>query len=167
MLGRRWLGFIIVALAACGGGDGSAGTSPSTVVATTVETDTSPVTTFAGATVKNTETSAGASAAYDECAHVVGGEVTWQGETATVSATVSSADTGWDKYADAWEVRTTDGTVLGVRELAHPHENEQPFTRSLTGVDIPAGSTEVELAARDSVAGWCGDTLVVPVPAQP
>ena len=75
--------------------------------------------------------------------------------------TVRSDDTGWDKYADAWEVRTADGIVLGTRVLAHPHESEQPFTRSLDGVVIPNGLTEVVIAARDSVAGFCGDTLTV------
>lgn len=36
--------------------------------------------------------------------------------------TVSSDDTGWDKYADRWDVVAPDGTVLGTRVLAHPHE---------------------------------------------
>lgn len=103
----------------------------------------------------------------DGCAHVIAGEIAWQGEVATISATVSSADTGWDKYADAWEVRTVEGEVLGVRELAHPHENEQPFTRSLSGVSIPESETEVVLAARDSVEGWCGETFAIEVPSQP
>ena len=77
--------------------------------------------------------------------------------------TVASADTGWDKYADAWEVRAPDGTVLGVRELAHPHVDEQPFTRSLSGVTIAAGMTEVVVAARDSVEGFCGVEYPVPI----
>lgn len=84
--------------------------------------------------------------------------------TFTVSATVSSADTGWDKYADAWEVRAEDGTVLGVRELLHPHVDEQPFTRSLSGVEIPDGVARLTLAARDTVEGFCGDVFEVAVP---
>ena len=77
---------------------------------------------------------------------------------------VRSTDTGWDKYADAWEVRAPDGTVLGTRVLAHPHVNEQPFTRRLGNVVIPSGMTEVEVAARDLVEGFCGETMVVAVP---
>ena len=100
----------------------------------------------------------------DGCAHVIAGEIVWQGETATVSATVRSADTGWDKYADAWEVRAPGGEVWGVRELAHPHETEQPVTRSLSAVVSPDEISEVVLAAHDSVDGWCGDTLTLPVP---
>lgn len=101
----------------------------------------------------------------DACAHVVDAEIERSGEgTYTVSATVSSGDTGWDKYADAWEVRDEDGTVLGVRELLHPHVDEQPFTRSLSGVEIPEGVARVILAARDSVEGFCGDEFEVAVP---
>lgn len=81
-----------------------------------------------------------------------------------MTTTVRSGDTGWEKYADAWEIRTTDGVVLGTRELAHPHETEQPFTRSLGGVEIPDDVTEVVIVARDSVLGFCGDPLTVAVP---
>lgn len=101
----------------------------------------------------------------EACAHVVDAVVEAAGDgTFTVSATVSSADTGWDKYADAWEVRAEDGTVLGVRELLHPHVDEQPFTRSLSGVEIPDGVARLTLAARDSVEGFCGDVFEVAVP---
>lgn len=68
--------------------------------------------------------------------------------------TVSHPDTGWDHYADAWEVRTPDGEVLGTRELLHPHETEQPFTRSLDGLAIPADVSRVTVRAHDSVHGW-------------
>lgn len=104
------------------------------------------------------------SLAGDPCAHVIAAELVATGSTYRVSATVRSDDTGWDKYADAWEVRTVDGAVLGTRVLTHPHESEQPFTRSLDGVVIPDGLAEVVIAARDSVAGFCGDTVTAPVP---
>jgi len=99
------------------------------------------------------------------CANVVSAEVTRANGRYRVTATVRSADTGWDKYADAWEVRTPDGAVVGTRILEHPHETEQPFTRSLNGVAIPAGVTDVVVAARDSVVGFCGDTVTVAVPS--
>jgi hypothetical protein len=72
------------------------------------------------------------------------------------SVTVAHADTGWDHYADRWEVLAPDGTVLGTRVLLHPHENEQPFTRSLGGVQVPDGVTRVTLRAHDSVHGLGG-----------
>lgn len=46
--------------------------------------------------------------------------------------TISHPDTGWDHYADGWAVEDAQGNQLGLRVLAHPHETEQPFTRSLT-----------------------------------
>ena len=75
--------------------------------------------------------------------------------------TVRHADEGWEHYADRWEVLTLDGEVLGTRELAHPHDNEQPFTRSLRGVRVPEGVDEVILRARDSRHGYGGETMSV------
>ncbi len=71
----------------------------------------------------------------------------------TFSVTLKHDDTGWDHYADLWQVFSPDGTMLGERVLLHPHVNEQPFTRSLSGVDIPANVSEVIIRARDSVHG--------------
>lgn len=99
--------------------------------------------------------------AKEGCAHVVDVTATGDGATHTFEVTVESADTGWEKYADAWEIRSPDGDVLGVRELTHPHVDEQPFTRSLSGVVIPDGVGEVTVVARDSVAGFCGETVTV------
>ena len=86
------------------------------------------------------------------------------GDSYRFDVTVSHADTGWEHYADAWEVRLSDGTVLGTRILAHPHVNEQPFTRSLSGVVIPAGVEEVLIFSRDSVHGWSETGYVFAVP---
>jgi hypothetical protein len=69
------------------------------------------------------------------------------------NVTLTHADTGWDDYADGWRILDADGKVLGLRTLAHPHVNEQPFTRSLGGVEIPQGTREVIIRPRDSVHG--------------
>ncbi len=74
-----------------------------------------------------------------------------------VSVTLAHPDTGWDHYADGWRVETEDGTVLGTRELLHPHVEEQPFTRSLTVNDLPEGPLFIR--AKCSVDGW-SDTRV-------
>lgn len=100
------------------------------------------------------------------CAHVVGASAQQSStadETWTISATVSSTETGWDKYADEWQVRAGE-QVLGTRILAHPHVNEQPFTRSLPNVVIPEDVTQVVIAARDSVLGYCGDEFTLELP---
>ena len=97
-------------------------------------------------------------------ADVVGGNITSLGDGRyRVEATVKHADTGWDHYADRWDVLSPDGTVLGVRELLHPHENEQPFTRSLT-LEIPTGIKVITLQANDSVHGLGGATFELTVP---
>jgi hypothetical protein len=88
------------------------------------------------------------------------------GGTFRFDVTVRSDETGWDKYADRWEVLAPDGTVLGTRVLQHPHVEEQPFTRSLSGVVIPGGVTTLRLRARDSVEGWGGAEMTVPVPGR-
>ena len=98
------------------------------------------------------------------CADVVEATIASDGDGWTISATVASVETGWDKYADAWQVRGPDDQLLGERVLAHPHENEQPFTRSLSGIDIPDGVDTVTVAARDSVLGFCGEVFVLEVP---
>ncbi len=80
------------------------------------------------------------------------------------SVTVKHDDAGWEHYADRWEVLTPDGDVIATRVLAHPHDDEQPFTRSLGGVKIPNGITEVRVRARDSKHGYGGREMTVSLP---
>lgn len=84
------------------------------------------------------------------------GAGTWRFEV-----TVAHADAGWDHYADKWEVLASDGRVLATRVLLHPHVGEQPFTRSLGGVAIPAEIERVILRAHDSVHGLGGAEMTV------
>ncbi|HCQ64922.1 MAG TPA: hypothetical protein DIU07_07030 [Rhodobacteraceae bacterium] len=79
-------------------------------------------------------------------------------EGQTIHVTLAHPDTGWDHYADGWEVVTGDGRSLGLRVLAHPHVNEQPFTRSLR-LDAPLPDGPVSVRARCNVDGW-GEALV-------
>lgn len=76
-----------------------------------------------------------------------------------IDVTMTHPDTGWDHYADGWEVVDSTGHRLGVRELMHPHVNEQPFTRSLRSVVVPDGIREVFIRARCSEDGWSGETF--------
>jgi hypothetical protein len=84
--------------------------------------------------------------------------------TFTVTVTVSSPYDTPERYADAWRVLSPDGAVLAVRELTHDHASEQPFTRSLGGVQIPADVTAVTVEGRDLVNGYGGRTVTVAVP---
>ncbi len=83
------------------------------------------------------------------------------GDGWTVSVTLSHGDTGWDDYADGWRVELPDGTVLGTRELLHPHVNEQPFTRTLSDVAIPRGTARIAIRARTSTTGWAEGVTAV------
>ena len=78
-----------------------------------------------------------------------------------VTATLSSPYDSAERYADAWRVLAPDGTELGIRELTHDHAGEQPFTRSLAGVAIPAGVDVVTVEGRDQISGWGGTTVDV------
>jgi hypothetical protein len=80
------------------------------------------------------------------------------------SVGVRHADAGWDHYANKWDVVAPDGTVLGTRILHHPHVNEQPFTRSLSGVNIPDSVETVTIRAHDSVHEYGGRTATLDVP---
>ena len=84
--------------------------------------------------------------------------------TCTFTVTLKHDDSGWDHYADKWEVLAPDGSVLGSRVLYHPHVNEQPFTRSLSGVKIPQGITSVTIRGKDSVHGFGGIEKQVKLP---
>ena len=71
-----------------------------------------------------------------------------------VNTTLKHNDTGWEHYADAWRVMSENGKQLGERVLFHPHENEQPFTRSLSRLTIPETLKVVYVEAHDKLHGW-------------
>ena len=74
-------------------------------------------------------------------------------KTWNFDVTLKHADAGWDHYANEWQVIGADNKILGTRTLYHPHVNEQPFTRSLSGVKIPEGTKSVRVIAKDTVHG--------------
>ena len=95
------------------------------------------------------------------CQATIAGEVTLVDAKATQTAagvyrfdvTLEHSDSGWDHYADRWDVVAPNGEILGSRILYHPHVNEQPFTRSLSGVTIPTGVDQVDIRAHDKLHG--------------
>lgn len=108
---------------------------------------------------------AGAVAAQSGEADVLNVAVTPEGPGVyRFDVTIRHADEGWDHYADRFEVVAPDGTVLGTRTLFHPHVNEQPFTRSLSGVAVPEGISRVSVRAHDSVHKGGGGEIMVDLP---
>lgn len=97
-------------------------------------------------------------------AEIVGATLSQSGGTWRADVTIRHGDTGWDDYADGWRVEAPDGTILGTRTLYHPHVEEQPFTRSLTGIELPDTLTEVRIRARTNTDGWAETTVTVPLP---
>lgn len=91
-------------------------------------------------------------------AQVVGVETALASNGWRFDVTLAHDDTGWDDYADGWRVELADGTIIGERPLAHPHVDEQPFTRGTSGVVIPDGTTQVFIRTRTSIEGWAEST---------
>ncbi len=97
-------------------------------------------------------------------ADVVQVDVRKSGTVYDFAVTVAHLDKGWKHYADKWDVVAPDGHVLATRILYHPHVNEQPFRRSLTGVKIDAKIMKVTVRAHDVIHGYGGREVVVDLP---
>lgn len=94
--------------------------------------------------------------AFADPAQVVSASAEQQNGIWRFDVTLRHQDTGWEDYADGWRIVDTDGNVLATRPLAHPHINEQPFTRSLSGVTLPDGIKEVWIEPSTKTQGWSG-----------
>lgn len=70
------------------------------------------------------------------------------------------------RYADGFRVVGKDGRVYGERKLLHDHADEQPFTRGLYDVTIPADVKTVVVQARDQKHGYGGRTVEVALPGR-
>lgn len=88
--------------------------------------------------------------------------------TWTFYVTIEYPDVGWNDYADGWNVVTSDGIIIKpdpdrqfTRTLLHPHVDEQPFTRSQSGIDIPPGVSEITVRAHDLVDGFGGMEVII------
>lgn len=81
-------------------------------------------------------------------------------------ATISSPYDSPLRYADAFRVSSTEGVAYGERKILHDHANEQPFTRDLYDVYIPAGVRVVVVQAKDQRYGYGGKTQRVLLPGR-
>ena len=78
--------------------------------------------------------------------------------------TLAHPDTGWEHFADGWELVDTGGNRIAYRELMHPHVEEQPFTRSLRNVMLPDGMRTIWVRAHCSKSGWSAPAIEVSLP---
>jgi hypothetical protein len=81
-----------------------------------------------------------------------------------IAVTLRHADSGWDHYANRWEILGPTGEVLATRTLQHPHVDEQPFTRSLNGIALPANLTWIRVRGHDLVHGYGGREVTRGIP---
>jgi hypothetical protein len=145
-----WVAVIVLA-AACGESGEPAADSDDGGIAMTVVTTEAPAPATTDARVADPA----------RCADVIAVEVTPEtGGTYHFAVTVASEETGWEAYADRWEV-LVDGEVVAGRVLLHPHVDEQPFTRGRSGVAVPSGPVVVR--AHHSTGGHCGEVFEIEV----
>jgi hypothetical protein len=80
--------------------------------------------------------------------------------------TISSPYDTPQRYCDAFKVTDTKGKLLGERVLLHDHQTEQPFTRDLHGIVIPAAVRAVKVQGRDLKFGYGGKSLQMALPGR-
>jgi len=78
----------------------------------------------------------------------------------TFNVRVKHNDKGWQHYVNRWEIVSLDGKILATRTLAHPHVDEQPFSRRLKAVIAPEHKSVI-IRAHDSVDGYGGKEISV------
>ena len=82
----------------------------------------------------------------------------------SLDVTLSSEYDSPERYADGWRVLDEDGEVLGEHTLTHDHADEQPFTRTQTGLEIPHDVDVITVEGKDTDNDYGGATLEVEVP---
>jgi hypothetical protein len=78
-----------------------------------------------------------------------------------ISTTVHHNDEGWDHYANAWQVLDEEDNEIAWRLLAHPHDDEQPFTRSKCDINIPPEVNKLRVRAKCKKHGFGGLEIIV------
>jgi hypothetical protein len=99
---------------------------------------------------------------FAEKADVLYIEIKNEGNTRySFTVTIQHNDSGWDHYADRWEILTLDEKILAARILRHPHLHEQPVTRSLDFIPIPEITESIIVRAHCSRDGYGGKQVSV------
>ena len=80
------------------------------------------------------------------------------------SVSVQHADTGWEHYANRYDLLDEDGGLIAPRLLRHPHVDEQPFRRGVRDLKIPHSVKKIRVRAHDLAHGLGGAEVTVDVP---
>ncbi len=78
--------------------------------------------------------------------------------------TIEHRDQGWEDYVDVWEIRSTEGQLLGSRPFFEPELEEATTVTALSGVVIPAEHQTVLIHARKHPAGYISEPVEVTIP---
>ena len=78
-----------------------------------------------------------------------------------IKTSVLHNDEGWEHYANGWAVFDAKDNLLWERPLTHPHVNEQPFTRRLCDVQIPAQLNKLVVKAKCNQHGYGEKAIVI------
>jgi len=97
-------------------------------------------------------------------AEVIDAKASCKADRCSFEVTLKHADTGWDHYANKWQILSDNGKILGERILLHPHVTEQPFTRSLSHIKTPKALRQIMVRGHDSVHGFNDKIFVVELP---
>lgn len=85
------------------------------------------------------------------------------GGTWRFDVTVQHGDESTEHFVDQWEILIplSGQTLSYARPFAQPHLLEQPFETTLSGIQVPEGTTWLVVRARDSLHGYGGQEVVV------
>lgn len=88
-----------------------------------------------------------------------------RGSTYNFAVTISSPYDTPERYASGWRVLTPSGEQIAEHMLGHDHADEQPFTRSQRGVEVPEDVREVQIEPKDLKNGYGGKKVTVQLPS--
>lgn len=81
-----------------------------------------------------------------------------------IAVTIQHDDSGWDHFADGFEVQAPDGTRLGYRELTRPNVGQRTQDVDMTGLKLPEGIGYVLIRTRCSLVGWAAEPVRLDLP---
>jgi len=78
------------------------------------------------------------------------------------TATLKHHDTSWKHYANKFDIMVNN-KVIATRVLFHPHINEQPFTRGISGIKLAKNTKSVTIRAHDLVHKYGGKEFILKI----
>ena len=80
-----------------------------------------------------------------------------------VDVTLEHPDSGWDHYADGWEVLDADGNRLGYRGCITRMSTSSPLPARSPISTCPTARAKIHIRAHCSVDGWGEETFRIDI----